>query len=224
MLNKSVLILCVLTLSLVGCTSLKKVTGQTNDTILPGAREDVLPPDQTTARDPSITGGQPAPGTGIQQQTLAQPGMGEPPLATQPGAPLPGHVGTVVTCDPLVETCPGMTPPPPTKPVSAGKAPAGKVIVPPKAKTAASTSAKAATTTAPQTGADATAPAVAGQAPAVETVGTDPMKPQAKPVKKKKKKLVLKPKTAAPAAPDANAPADATQAPPPLVPPDAQPQ
>ena len=221
MLNKSVLILCVLTLSLVGCTSLKKVTGQTNDTILPGTREDVLPPDQTTARDPSITGGQPAPGTGIQQQTLAQPGMPQqPPMAAQPGTPLQSHAGTVVTCDPLVESCPGMTPPPSTKPVSVAKAPAGKVIVPPKTKTAVTTTAKAATATAPQAGAAATTPT----APAVETVGTDPMKPQLKPVKKKKKKLVLKPKATAPAAPDATAPADATQAPPPLVPPDTKTQ
>ena len=44
-----------------GCTSIKKLTGQTNDTILPGQREDVLPPDQQTARDPVITGQQAKP-------------------------------------------------------------------------------------------------------------------------------------------------------------------
>ena len=38
-----------------GCSSLKKITGQTNDTVLPGQREDILPPDQQTARDPSVT-------------------------------------------------------------------------------------------------------------------------------------------------------------------------
>jgi hypothetical protein len=41
---------------LMSCSTLKKITGQSNDTILPGAREDVLPPDQQTARDPIITG------------------------------------------------------------------------------------------------------------------------------------------------------------------------
>lgn len=39
-----------------GCTSIKKITGQTNDTVLPGQREDILPPDQQTARDPIVTG------------------------------------------------------------------------------------------------------------------------------------------------------------------------
>jgi hypothetical protein len=39
-----------------GCTKLKKLTGQTNDTILPGQREDILPTDQQTARDPVVTG------------------------------------------------------------------------------------------------------------------------------------------------------------------------
>lgn len=44
-----------------GCTSIKKLTGQTNDTVLPGQREDVLPSDQQTARDPIITGQQAKP-------------------------------------------------------------------------------------------------------------------------------------------------------------------
>ena len=38
-----------------GCSSIKKLTGQTNDTVLPGQREDVLSPDQQTARDPEVT-------------------------------------------------------------------------------------------------------------------------------------------------------------------------
>jgi hypothetical protein len=44
------------TVAVSGCTKLKKLTGQTNDTVLPGQREDVLPPDQQTARDPVVTG------------------------------------------------------------------------------------------------------------------------------------------------------------------------
>ena len=51
---KQILIL-VLMVAMVGCTSLKKITGQTNDTVLPGQREDVLAPDQQTARDPEVT-------------------------------------------------------------------------------------------------------------------------------------------------------------------------
>lgn len=42
-----------------GCTSIKKITGQTTDTVLPGQREDILASDQQTARDPVVTGQQP---------------------------------------------------------------------------------------------------------------------------------------------------------------------
>lgn len=38
-----------------GCNKLKKLTGQTNDTVLPGQREDILPPDQHTAKKEDVT-------------------------------------------------------------------------------------------------------------------------------------------------------------------------
>jgi hypothetical protein len=44
-----------------GCASIKRMTGQINDTVLPGQREDVLAPDQQTARDPVVTGQQAKP-------------------------------------------------------------------------------------------------------------------------------------------------------------------
>jgi hypothetical protein len=40
-----IIALCAASL-LAGCSTLKKVTGQRNDTVLPGEREDILPPDQ----------------------------------------------------------------------------------------------------------------------------------------------------------------------------------
>jgi uncharacterized protein YceK len=49
------LIIC-LGVALSGCSSLKKVTGQTNDTVLQGQREEILPDDQKTARDPVVAG------------------------------------------------------------------------------------------------------------------------------------------------------------------------
>jgi hypothetical protein len=52
---KQILILISL-VALVGCSSIKKMTGQTNDTVLPGPREEILVPDQQTARDPIVTG------------------------------------------------------------------------------------------------------------------------------------------------------------------------
>ena len=209
MFNKAVLLVCVVSLSLAGCTTLKKMSGSTNDTILPGAREDILPPDQQTARDPAVTG-QPAPGGAIQQQTLAQPGQPNMPQTAQKGDLLPANNGTVVACDPLTQTCPGMAPQP--KMAAKSKPAEGKVLVAPGGKVAASAKTKSAKVTADAPPADASAAAA---------TGTDPMKPEVKAAKKKiKKKLVAKPKDAAPAAPDAAAAPDATQTPPPVVPPD----
>ncbi len=49
------LIIC-LGVALAGCSSLKKVTGQTTDTVLPGQREEIIPDDQKTAKDPIVAG------------------------------------------------------------------------------------------------------------------------------------------------------------------------
>jgi hypothetical protein len=43
-----------------GCGTLKKFTGQRNDTVLPGQREDILTPEQTKRQDPNVSGGQTA--------------------------------------------------------------------------------------------------------------------------------------------------------------------
>jgi hypothetical protein len=45
-LTRSIVILAVAASLLTGCGSFKKLTGQRNDTILPGQREDILPADQ----------------------------------------------------------------------------------------------------------------------------------------------------------------------------------
>jgi major membrane immunogen (membrane-anchored lipoprotein) len=49
------LIIC-LSVALAGCSTLKKVTGQSNDTVLQGQREEIIPDDQKTARDPIVAG------------------------------------------------------------------------------------------------------------------------------------------------------------------------
>jgi hypothetical protein len=38
-----------------GCSSVKKLTGQRDDSVLPGQREDVLPPEKQVAQDPNVT-------------------------------------------------------------------------------------------------------------------------------------------------------------------------
>ena len=115
------LVLAAVALSLLsGCASMKRMTGQTNDTVLPGQREEILPPDQQTARDPSITG-QPSGGAAnapITQAPVngAQPAM---PGAPRAGAPLSmPKTASTVDCDPKVDLCPEPMAPEPLPPPS----------------------------------------------------------------------------------------------------------
>ena len=59
-LTKKLIIIAMASSLLAGCTGVKRMTGQIDDTKLPGQREDILPPDQQQARDPAVTG-QPLP-------------------------------------------------------------------------------------------------------------------------------------------------------------------
>lgn len=45
-LSRSIVVLAVAASLLAGCSSFKKLTGQTDNTVLPGEREDILPPEQ----------------------------------------------------------------------------------------------------------------------------------------------------------------------------------
>jgi hypothetical protein len=71
------LLLALLGISVSGCTSIKKMTGQTDDTVLPGQREDILPPDAQTAKDPAVSGNKNVSGntnaSGNQKQTACDP-------------------------------------------------------------------------------------------------------------------------------------------------------
>jgi hypothetical protein len=53
-----VLIVLAVAAALQGCTSVKNLFGGNDDRVLPGDRENVLPPEQQTARDPVVTGDQ----------------------------------------------------------------------------------------------------------------------------------------------------------------------
>jgi hypothetical protein len=52
----SLILALALVTALGGCTSIKRATGQLDDSVLPGQRENVLPPEQQQARDPGVTG------------------------------------------------------------------------------------------------------------------------------------------------------------------------
>ena len=44
-----IIVLCAAALVLSGCSSLKRLTGQVDDTVLPGERETILSPEQTAS-------------------------------------------------------------------------------------------------------------------------------------------------------------------------------
>jgi hypothetical protein len=50
------LLAALLATPLTACNTVKKFTGQRDDSILPGSREDILTPEQQTAQDPEVLG------------------------------------------------------------------------------------------------------------------------------------------------------------------------
>ena len=55
------LLVALLATSLMACSTVKRLTGVRDDSILPGNREEILPPEAQTARDPEVTGKKTAP-------------------------------------------------------------------------------------------------------------------------------------------------------------------
>lgn len=51
-----IIVLMISASMLAGCSSFKKLTGQRNDTVLPGQREDILPTDQQVNPKPGKKG------------------------------------------------------------------------------------------------------------------------------------------------------------------------
>ena len=136
--NKFIVLAMSLAL-LSGCASLKKVTGQTNDTVLPGAREEIIAPSQQVATDPAITGQPVAPPAAMpkdamsKKQMAAIPAMPKSPVrSTDPSLALPKSTSsdTITDCDPKVDLCPeAQAPdplPPPSKPAPLKMAAASK--------------------------------------------------------------------------------------------------
>ena len=114
------LIIASLSLALLaGCSTIKRATGQIDDTVLPGQRQEVLSPDQQQARDPSVTG-QPAPPS--TQPAPPQISAGQPmnDASHAKAAPLasPSDAAAIAACDPKVDLCPEAVAPEPLPPPS----------------------------------------------------------------------------------------------------------
>lgn len=69
---RSLVALFVATSLLGGCSTLKKFTGQRNDKILPGERENILPPDQQVNNDIASKGAKSA-GAGVDAAAPCDP-------------------------------------------------------------------------------------------------------------------------------------------------------
>ena len=54
--NMRFVLAVALAMGLAGCSSIKNPFSGNDDTVLPGDREDILPSEQQTARDPLVTG------------------------------------------------------------------------------------------------------------------------------------------------------------------------
>ncbi len=97
MIAKRFLLVIAVAAALQGCSSVKNLFGGGNDDrVLPGDRENVLPPDQQTARDPVVTGDQtmdapPAPPAGDQPITDGDCKLNDPncvpPIDQELGTP-----------------------------------------------------------------------------------------------------------------------------------------
>ena len=120
------IIIVGLSLSLLaGCATLKRATGQIDDTVLPGQRQEILPPDQQQARDPSITGQPAPPSTMPAQPPVIAPTLQQANRSVAPGNPAPlappappADAAAIAACDPKVDLCPEALPPEPLPPPS----------------------------------------------------------------------------------------------------------
>jgi hypothetical protein len=84
-------LVCALAIAtgLAGCSSFKNPFNGNDDTVLPGDREEVLPPEQQTARDPLVTGkvaGEP--GAGAIKENCAPDDLNCLPPVDQEAGPL----------------------------------------------------------------------------------------------------------------------------------------
>ncbi|MEP6828251.1 MAG: hypothetical protein ABJA10_09265 [Aestuariivirga sp.] len=104
---------------LAGCSTLKRATGQIDDTVLPGQRQEVLSPDQQQARDPSVTG-QPEPSSMQPAPPQISPGQPMNEASRANAAPLapPSDAAAIAACDPKVDLCPEAMAPEPLPPPS----------------------------------------------------------------------------------------------------------
>jgi hypothetical protein len=79
----TLLLVALLATSLMACSTVKKFTGQQDNSVLPGTREEILTPEQQTARDPDVTGKKTAPCNPDDASCATPPGDQEIPEIDQ---------------------------------------------------------------------------------------------------------------------------------------------
>ena len=79
----TLLLAALLASSLMACSTVKKFTGQQDNSVLPGDREEILTPEQQTARDPEVTGKKTTPCNPDDLNCIGPPGDQETPEIDQ---------------------------------------------------------------------------------------------------------------------------------------------
>ncbi|MEQ1522775.1 MAG: hypothetical protein ABL936_16020 [Aestuariivirga sp.] len=79
----TLLLVALLASSLMACSTVKKFTGQQDNSVLPGDREEILTPEQQTARDPEVTGQKTTPCSPDDLNCIAPPSDQETPEIDQ---------------------------------------------------------------------------------------------------------------------------------------------
>jgi hypothetical protein len=79
----TLVLVALLASSLMACSTVKRFTGQQDNSVLPGSREEILTPDQQTARDPEVTGKKTTPCNPDDLNCVAPPSDHETPEIDQ---------------------------------------------------------------------------------------------------------------------------------------------
>ncbi len=87
---RAIILVAAVAVSLQACSAAKNLFGGNDDSVLPGERENVLPPEQQTARDPAVTGDAGNSGDAGSAGSLNLP---------------PASDGTTTDCDPNDPNC-----------------------------------------------------------------------------------------------------------------------
>jgi hypothetical protein len=104
--TKQIFAILAVAMLLTACSGAKKLFNKNDDSVLQGQREEVLPPDQQTARDPAVTGDATAGDSATSLDPAQTPAPAKPAtVAGKPAAPGDAAIGECDVDDPNDQDC-----------------------------------------------------------------------------------------------------------------------